>query len=69
MSETEITPWSFAASAHATMLAGFADKPARRGYCGDCDGSGFEKRNKNRHARKCQRCRGKGSVEVGHVRR
>lgn len=39
-------------------------------YCADCRGKGFAlSQGKNRHSRKCQRCRGKGSVAVGSTKR
>jgi len=53
------------------MLANFAPPDPRRAYCGDCRGTGFDKvpRKQGRHATRCQRCRGQGSIAVGKVRR
>lgn len=60
-------------TAASIMTAEFAapSKTPNSCYCPDCRGSGFDKTSKagKRHARRCQRCRGKGSTEVGSTKR
>ena len=53
------------------MLAGFDIPEPTKAYCGNCRGKGFDcmTRKGARHARKCQRCRGRGYVEVGNTKR
>lgn len=53
----------------STMTRGLFCTEPKRGYCGDCRGKGFDLSKGRRHARKCQRCRGEGSVRVGSTKR
>lgn len=58
------------ASARSLMTSGFNTVERPPAYCGNCCGKGFAlDQGKNRHSRKCPRCRGKGAVSVGSTKR
>lgn len=40
-----------------------------RCVCGRCDGTGFDRDRKNRASRRCPRCKGQGSTQVGNTKR
>jgi DnaJ-class molecular chaperone len=60
------------ATAAAVMTAGFANLDPTQAICGDCSGKKFARdrgQTGSRHARRCQRCRGKGYTTVGRTKR
>ena len=53
-----------------TSVLALACEP-KRAYCNDCSGKGFDLTREpgKRSSRKCPRCRGAGSFEVGSTKR
>ena len=52
------------------MFTGWIPKPPNRQVCIDCRGKGFYLAAKGkRHTRRCPRCKGVGSIEVGNTKR
>lgn len=46
-----------------------AASDCNRCVCGRCDGTGFDRDRKNRASRRCPRCKGQGSTQVGNTKR
>ena len=46
-----------------------ACRDRNRSVCDRCRGKGFDRFTQNRAARKCPRCKGAGSTEVGSTKR
>ena len=44
-------------------------KEPNRCVCGRCEGTGFDRDRKNRASRRCPRCKGAGSTQVGTTKR
>lgn len=69
-----MNPVVAAASIGASMLTASLTGPRYKGgvaLCVDCRGKGFdlEREPGKRAARKCPRCRGKGTISVGSTKR
>jgi ribosomal protein S27AE len=59
----------FASLAAAHLTKALAPKGPNRCLCGRCRGTGFDSFAPDRAARKCPRCRGQGSTQVGNTKR